>query len=120
MIFIVDCRNWVFAHFDEDGVASAEFASFATVEGDPGAVAGIFGDAEFNFDRIGEDDWAEGKGVWANRGHQDGLNVRVDHGTTGGDGVSCGSCGRGEHNTVGLDGSDELPAIVRFDFGEER
>ena len=43
--------------------------------------------------------------------------IARNHGTTGGDGVGGGSSGRGEHDAVGLDGGDELPAIVRFDFG---
>ena len=120
MVFKVNRRDWVFAHFDKDGVSSAEFAPFATVEGDPGAVASVFRDAKFDFDRVGEDDGAEGEGVWANWSHQNSLNVRVNHGTTGGDGVGGGSSGRGEHDAVGLDGGDELPAIVRFDFGEKR
>lgn len=59
MVFKVNRRNWVFAHFDKDRVASAELAPLATVEGGPGAVAGVFRNAKFNFDRVGENDWAE-------------------------------------------------------------
>ena len=56
----------------------------------------------------------------ADGGHEDGGNVRVDHGAAGADTVGGGSGGGSEHDAVRLDGGDELPAIVRLNLGQKR
>ena len=52
---------------------------------------------------VGEEHGAEGERMWANRGEEYGGDVRVNEGSTGGEGVSGGAGGGREDAAVGLD-----------------